>query len=119
MVACTHQRHAIVIAMCMAYSLYLQCLEGGIDPNWKVALVPGQRFWQKLSHQMEQYKSSKLQYPRDAKMLKATQMSKNRHGTSEISPVECDYDIKRVSYSQYFDEKVKYGGKKTNYAQTT
>jgi hypothetical protein len=46
-------------------------------------------------------------------MLNATQMSKNRHGTSEISSVECDYDIKRVSYSQYLDEKVKHGGKKT------
>ncbi len=33
--------------------------------------------------------------------------------------MECDNNIKRVSYSQYLNEKVKCGGKKLNYAQTT
>ncbi len=42
-------RHAKEIAMSMAYSLYLQCAEGTVDPEWKVTPVSGPRFWQKMS----------------------------------------------------------------------
>jgi hypothetical protein len=28
----------------MAYSLCLQCAEGSVDPDWKVAAVSGPRF---------------------------------------------------------------------------
>jgi hypothetical protein len=38
-------RHAKAITMSMAYSLYLQCLEGTEDPEWKVTPVSGPRFW--------------------------------------------------------------------------
>jgi hypothetical protein len=38
-------RHAKVIALSMAYSLYLQCAEGTVDPEWKVTPVSGPRFW--------------------------------------------------------------------------
>ncbi len=37
-------RHAKAIAMSMAYSLYLQCAEGTVDPEWKVALAQDQDF---------------------------------------------------------------------------
>ncbi len=43
-----------------AYSLYLQCLEGTVDPEWKITPVSGPRFWQRISLQMVQYKSSNL-----------------------------------------------------------
>ncbi len=69
-------RHAEAIAMSMAYSLYLQCAEGTLDPEWKVTPVSGPRFWQKMSIQMAQYKCSNLQYPGDKKMRKNTQMNK-------------------------------------------
>ncbi len=39
-------RHAKAIAMSMAYSLYLQCPEGTVDPEWKVIPVSGPRLWQ-------------------------------------------------------------------------
>jgi hypothetical protein len=37
-------RHVKAFAMSMGYSLYLQCSEGGVDPNWKVTPVSGTRF---------------------------------------------------------------------------
>ncbi len=42
-VACP-TRHAKAIAMSMAYSLYLHCAEGSVDPDWKVVAVSGPRF---------------------------------------------------------------------------
>jgi hypothetical protein len=38
-------RHAKAFAMSMAYSLYLQCAKGTVDPEWKVTPVSGPRFW--------------------------------------------------------------------------
>jgi hypothetical protein len=32
-------RHAKAIANSMAYNIYLQCSEGGVDSNWQVKLV--------------------------------------------------------------------------------
>ncbi len=63
-------RHAKAIAMSMAYSLYLQCSEGGDDPKWKVdaVAVSEQRFWQ----------SYMLQHVRCvAKMFMQCQLCKN------------------------------------------
>ncbi len=37
-------RHAKAIAMSMAYSVYLQCAEGSVDPDWKVVAVSEPRF---------------------------------------------------------------------------
>ncbi len=37
-------RHAKAIAMSVAYSLYLQCAEGTVDPEWKITPVSGPRF---------------------------------------------------------------------------
>ena len=33
--------HGKAIAMSIAYSLYLQCAEGGVDPDWKIKPVTG------------------------------------------------------------------------------
>ncbi len=91
--------------MSMAYSLYLQCAKGTVDPEWKVTPVSGPRFWQKMSLQMVQYKRSNLHYPGDEKMGKNTQMNKKKRGTSDIGLIECGNHITRVSYSLYLDEK--------------
>ena len=45
-------RHAKAIAMSMAYSLYLQCAKGTVDPEWKVTPLSGPKFCQKMSLQM-------------------------------------------------------------------
>ncbi len=106
-------RHSKAIAMSRAYSLYLQCAKGTVDPEWKVTPVSGPRFWQRMSLKMVHYKSSNLQYPGDGKMCKNTQMNKKKCGTSDIGLIECNNHIKRVSYSLYLDEKKTRGGKKT------
>jgi hypothetical protein len=107
-VVCTHQTYK-AIAMIMAYSLYLQCSKGTVDPKWKVTPVSGPRIWQRMSLQMVQYKSSNLQYPGGEKMRKNTQMNKKRRGTSDIGLMECDNHIKRVSYLLYLDENKPQG----------
>jgi hypothetical protein len=98
-------RHAKAISMSMAYSLYLHCAKGTLYPKWKVTPVSGPRFWQRMSLQMVQYKSSILQYPGDEKMCKNTQMNKKKHETSDIGLIKCKDHIKRVSYLLYLDEK--------------
>jgi hypothetical protein len=109
-------RHAKAIAMSMAYSLYLQCAKGTVDPEWKVTPVSGPRFWQRMSLQMVQYKCSNLNYPGDEKMRKNTQMKKRNHVTSEVGVIKCEDHIKRVSYLQYLDEKNQEEPKKLGYA---
>jgi hypothetical protein len=78
-------RHAKAIAVSMAYSLYLWCTKGTVDPEWKVTPVSGPRFWQKMSLHMVQYKCSNLHFLGDEKMHKTTQMNKKKHGTSDIA----------------------------------
>jgi hypothetical protein len=87
-----------------------------VDPEWKVTLVSGPRFWQKMSLQMVQYKSSNLHYPGDEKMRNTTQMKKRKCGTRKVGVIKCDNHIKRVSYLQYLDEKKTRGAKKLGYA---
>jgi hypothetical protein len=111
-VACP-TRHVKAIAMSMAYSLYLQCAEGTVDPEWKVTLVSGPRFCQRMPLQMVQYKCSNLHYPGDERMRKNTQMKKRNRGTSEVGVIECEDHIKIVSYLQYIDEKKTRGAKRT------
>jgi hypothetical protein len=82
-------RHAKAIAMSMAYSLYLQCAKDTVDPEWKVTPVSEPRFWQRMSLQMVQCKSSNLQYKGDEKMRKNTQMNKKKCGTSDIGLIKC------------------------------
>ncbi len=91
-------RHAKAIAMSLAYNIYLQCSEGGVDPNWQVKPVSSAQFKQKLSFQMVQFKAWNQKYPGDEKMRGATQQRKQRRGESEGSIVKCT-DIKnRVPY---------------------
>ncbi len=62
---------------------------------------------------MVQYKCSNLHYQGDEKMHKNTQMKKRNRGTSEVGVIKHDDHIKRVSYSQYLDEKKTGKAKKT------
>jgi hypothetical protein len=89
----------------MAYSLYLQCAKGTVDPEWKITPVSGPRFWQRMSLQMVQYKCSNLHFPGDEKMSKNTQMNKKKCGASDLGLIKCNDPIKRVSYLLYLDEK--------------
>ena len=61
--------------------------------------------------QMVQYNSSKVQYPRDAKLHKSTQMTRKKRAIKEVSLVQCNNHIKQVSCSQYLDEKKPHKGR--------
>ena len=103
-------RHAKAIAMSMAYHLYVQCCEGGVDPEWKMKPVASTRFKQELSSQMVQYKAWNKKYPGDEMMRGATQRNKNKRGGADsneevVSLVRCNDREVRVSYEQYEKEK--------------
>ena len=101
-------RHAKAIAMSMAYNLYVQCCEGGVDPEWKMKAVTSTRFKQELSLQMVEYKAWNKKYPGDAMMRGATQQNKHKRGgenIDEVSLVKCKDNTVRVSYEQYEKEK--------------
>jgi len=83
-------RYGKAIAMSMAYSLYLQCAKGGVDPDWKVKPVSGPQFCQKMSLQMVQYKTSNMHYPGDNKMRTTTLKNKRKRlSDNESSLVDC------------------------------
>ena len=101
-------RHAKAIAMSMAYNIYVQCCEGGVDPEWKMRAVTSTRFKQELSLQMVQYKAWNKKYPGDEMMRGATQQKKHKRGgdnMDEVSLVKCKDNTVRVSYEQYEKEK--------------
>ena len=101
-------RHAKAITMSMAYNIYVQCCEGGVDPEWKMKPVTSTRFKQELSLQMVTYKAWNKKYPGDEMMRGATQQKKNKRGGAnieEVSLVRCNDREVRVSYEQYEKEK--------------
>ena len=86
-------RHAKAITMSMAYNIYVQCCEGGVDPEWKMKPVTSTRFKQELSLQMVTYKAWNKKYPGDEMMRGATQQKKNKRGGAnieEVSLVRCN-----------------------------
>ena len=80
-------QHAKAIAMSMAYNLYVQCCEGGMDPERKMKAVTSTRFKQELSLQMVEYKAWNKKYPGDAMMRGATQQKKHKCGGEHIDEV--------------------------------
>jgi hypothetical protein len=98
-------RHAKAIAMSMAYNLYLQCSEEGVNPDWEVKPVSSTQFKQKLSLQMVQFKAWNKNYPGDEKMRGATQQHKNRRGDNDNLIAKCTDNINRVSHERYVEEK--------------
>ncbi len=67
-----------------------------------------------MSLQMVQYRSSDLHYPGDDKLRNnTTQKNKQKRGSIEVGVIECEDHVKRISYSQYLDEKQPRGAKKT------
>jgi hypothetical protein len=101
-------RHGKAIAMSMAYQIYLQCAEGGVDPEWKVRPVSGPMFKQRMSLQMVTYKARNVRYPGDEKMRGSTQTGKRYRGTNDdgVAIVTLDNNTKRVHYDKYLDMKM-------------
>jgi hypothetical protein len=103
-------RHGKAIAMSMAYQLYLQCAEGGVDQDWKVPPVSGPLFKKKMSFQMVNYRARNMHYPGDEKMRGATQTGKKYRGTGNagmtMATTQESNGMKRAHYDTYVDEKM-------------
>ena len=112
-------RHANAIVMSMAYNINVQCSEGGVDPSWQVMPVSSAKFKQELSLQMVQHKAANQMYPGDERTYGATQQNKHRCISNECSIVNCNNNIKRVSYERYEQERKYAEGKSQDYVQGT
>ncbi|MFM8622856.1 MAG: hypothetical protein ACKOB3_05715, partial [Holophagaceae bacterium] len=102
-------RHGKALAMSIAYQIYLQCAEGGVDPDWKVPPLSGPLFKKKMSYQMVNYRARNMHYPGDEKMRGATQTGKRYRGTSDTGGTMVTQEnnsMKRVHYDTYVDEKM-------------
>ena len=103
-------RHGKAIAKSMAYSIYLQCAEGKVDPDWKLANpMSGPAFRQQMSRQMCEYRAVNLQYPGNEKMRASTQTNRRKRRCRDDTLELCDDERFRVSYNHYLDKKLPRG----------
>jgi hypothetical protein len=94
------------IAMSMACSIYEQCCEGGVHPDWKTEPISAPKFRQRLSEQMVTYKPYNKMYPGDEGMCASTQLSIiQRRQRNESATIKCKDNIRRVPYEQYASVK--------------
>jgi hypothetical protein len=71
--------HAKSLAVVVAYSMYQECCEGHLNPNWKIAKpLTFWEFREILSVQMLSYNPQACKYPGDEKMRAVTRMSKSQ-----------------------------------------
>lgn len=74
---------AKAIGVLVAYDMYLECVEGGLAPEWKLdteEIMTLHDFHQELSSQMLNYHPSKRLYPGDAHMRDSTAHPYERRG---------------------------------------
>ena len=65
----------------MAYSIYEQCAQGGVDSKWKLnRYMERPEFKRVLERQMCEYKAARLKYPGDAQSREATVIPRKRRG---------------------------------------
>lgn len=65
------------MAVVVAYDMYLECAEGALRPEWKLAkIVDFYRFREKLARQMLTYAPRHNKYLGDCKFRDATVISK-------------------------------------------
>ena len=106
-------RHGKAIAMCMAYQMYEQCAEGGVDPDWKLEKpMSAIAFRKRPTQQMCDYRPQHMQYPGDKSMRSTTQLRKKLRGQRKKDREALDIGDDgrfRVSYEQYLDAKCPRG----------
>ena len=106
-------RHGKAIAMCLAYEMYMECTEGGLDLEWKLDKpMTGPEFRNRLSEQMCEYRAANMLYAGDKELRSATQSPKKRRAKGHIAEAleSCNDGTFRVSFDQYLDAKRPRGG---------
>ena len=85
----------------MAYSIYEQCAQGGVDGDWKLdKYMSHPEFKRVLERQMCEYKAAKWKYPGDAQLREATVIPRKRRGPARV-PHDVDEGVLRVSWDKY------------------
>ena len=77
--------HALSIAVIAAYDMYVECCEGGLDPEWFVKekdRMSFQDFRLELSHQMLTYNPKDQLYLGDANFRSVNKVGKRKRETS-------------------------------------
>lgn len=83
--------HAMTIGVIAAYDMYLECSEGLLDAEWKVAkrnIMSFSQFRLRLSEQMLTYDPRNDMYPGDDKFRRSTQVHKARRKSSKDCSAE-------------------------------
>lgn len=78
--------HAMTMGVIAAYDMYLECSEGVLDAEWKVAkkdIMSFSKFRMRLSEQMLTYDPRKNLYAGDEKFRRSTQAHKERRKSSK------------------------------------
>ena len=113
--------HCKSMACVSEYEMYLECAEGGLNPDWKLSkdeIVSFRDFRLQQSEQMCKYRPSNLLYPGDGKFRQSTQQKKKRRGQASRSVGAAGYEVSAADLqeaissgrlcSQDFDELRKH-----------
>ena len=79
--------HVKALVIVAAYNMYLECVEGVLDPEWKLEknqIVRFHKYRDQLSKQMCTYGPRSETFPGDEKMRVLTQLNKKRRVSSEL-----------------------------------
>ena len=99
------EMHMKAIVGVMAYSIYEQCAQGGVDAAWKLdKYMSHMEFKRVLERQMCEYKAAKLKYPGDAELREATVIPRKRRGPARV-PHDVDEGVLRVGWDKYLAAK--------------
>jgi hypothetical protein len=81
--------HAKVMGLAVAYDMYKECAEGGLDPEWKVDKpLSYHKFHDLLSRQMLQWDPAHQSYPGDKNMRRVQQLNKTRRAVKKCQAFE-------------------------------
>ena len=84
------KNHTFAMVIVLAFSLYEECAEGGIELDWKIEKNKRVNFFEfrsKLSEQMLTYNPKKLLYPGDDRMRAVTSMPRAQRGQKRLAQV--------------------------------
>jgi hypothetical protein len=83
--------HAKAMGLAVAYDMYKECAEGGLDPQWKVNKpVSYHKFHNSLSRQLLQWDPAHQLHPGDNNMLKVKQVNKTQRVKKRRRAFEID-----------------------------
>jgi hypothetical protein len=98
--------HAKAMGLAVAYNMYKECAEGGLDPAWKCEKpVSYHKFHDILSRQMMQWDPAHQAYPGDKNMRRVQQLNKEKRVTKKRRNFELNGYEDSVSVEEYKKSK--------------